>query len=94
MRSFLETPIAKEKTYGEPVNLMWISPANHSVAVDYEKISSIFLQEEVAGRKIVAVSIIGALRKGKSFFMAYCLRYMYANVRTFNDNKNFIMMTI
>jgi hypothetical protein len=73
-------PVAKEQPeYGFPLPLMWLSP-NHSIIVDYDNITEIFNQEEIAGRKIVAVSIIGALRKGKSFFLNYCLRFMYANV--------------
>jgi Guanylate-binding protein, N-terminal domain len=35
---------------------------------------------KLRNRKAVVVSIVGALRKGKSFFMDYCLRFMYANV--------------
>lgn len=59
---------------------MWLDEKNHSIQVDYVGISSFFNKTELADRKIVAVSIIGALRKGKSFFMDYCLRFMYANV--------------
>jgi Guanylate-binding protein, N-terminal domain len=35
---------------------------------------------KVKDRKVVIVSIAGAFRKGKSFFMDYCLRFMYSNV--------------
>lgn len=64
--------------YGDPVSLMSI--IKDTVQVDYPKIETTFNHPEVADRKIVAVSVIGALRKGKSFLMAYCLRFMYANV--------------
>ena len=43
-------------------------------------IEEIFLHPEVKDRKIVVLSIIGAYRKGKSFFLDYCLRFFYANV--------------
>lgn len=66
--------------HGEPIKLMWIDAFNHSVVVDYDTIARVFNQTEVVHRKIVAVSINGALRNGKSFFMDYCLRFMYANV--------------
>lgn len=56
------------------------SVENQTIAVDYDSIDKIFLHSEVVNRKIVAVSIIGAFRKGKSFLMDYALRYMYANV--------------
>ena len=68
----------KKHPHGEPASLM--SFHNGSIVVDYKKISEIFLHPEVADRKIVVVSIVGAFRKGKSFFMDYCLRFMYANV--------------
>ena len=35
----------------------------------------------VKTRKIVALSIVGPYRKGKSLFLNYCLRYLYAHVR-------------
>ena len=65
---------------GEAESLMWVDKINHSIMVDYEKITNIFSNNDLADRKIVTVSIIGALRKGKSFFLNYCLRYLYANV--------------
>ena len=43
-------------------------------------IEEIFLHPEVRDRKIVVLSVIGAYRKGKSFFLDYCLRFLYANV--------------
>jgi Guanylate-binding protein, N-terminal domain len=68
-------------THGQPLSLMNFE--NNSFIVEYEKIDQIFLHPEVANRKIVVVSIIGAFRKGKSFLMDYCLRFMYANVSVF-----------
>jgi len=53
---------------------------NHSIIVDYDRIDELLLHPEVADRKVAVVSIIGAFRKGKSFLMDYCLRFMYANV--------------
>ena len=65
---------------------------NGSILVDYEKISEIFLHPDVVDRKIVVVSIVGAFRKGKSFFMDYCLRFMYANVS--GISSDFIVISI
>lgn len=65
--------------FGRPVTLM--GPIdNETMTVDFAAIDGIFLNPEVSERKIVVVSIIGAFRKGKSFLMDYCLRYMYSNV--------------
>jgi atlastin len=45
-----------------------------------ELINKTFLHPDVKERKIVVFSIIGAYRQGKSFFLDYCLRYLYATV--------------
>ena len=82
-----EDEAEKSHPYGKPQSLMWIDKENHSIMVDYDTISNIFSNEELADRKIVSVSVIGALRKGKSFLLDYCLRYMYANVS--GDNCDF-----
>lgn len=54
--------------------------ANNTIIVDDATIDSIFLHDDVKNRKIAIISIVGALRRGKSFFLDYCLRFMYANV--------------
>lgn len=48
-----------------------------------EVIDRILLHPEVRDRKIVVISIIGEYRKGKSFFLGYCLRFLYANVSSY-----------
>jgi hypothetical protein len=68
--------------YGEPVNLMWINENNTEI-IDFAVINNIFLNPEVIERKIVAFSITGPVKTGKTFFMNYCLRFMYANVSQF-----------
>lgn len=47
---------------------------------NFKALETIFLHPEVRNRKIVLLSIVGTYRKGKSFFLDYCLRYLYANV--------------
>ena len=54
--------------------------SDNRVLFDKTALDAIFLHPEVKTRKIVIVSIIRAFRKGKSFFLDYCLLYMYANV--------------
>ncbi|CAH1735364.1 unnamed protein product [Chironomus riparius] len=65
--------------YGEALNLLKFEKDN-KVVVDIKKLQSILEQKDVRNRKIVAFSIIGAMRKGKSYFLNYCLRFLYANV--------------
>lgn len=71
--------IVKPKhSHGEAVSIL--SFVERKMVTNDELRESILLHPEVINRKIVVVSIIGAFRKGKSFLMDYCLRFMYANV--------------
>lgn len=47
---------------------------------DNKDIEELFSLSDIRQREIVAFSIVGTCRKGKSFFLNYCLRYLYANV--------------
>lgn len=53
---------------------------NGDVINDFGSIEKLLNHPDVRHRKIVLFSIIGAFRRGKSFFLDYCLRYLYANV--------------
>lgn len=65
--------------HGKPVNVLKFSQ-DSKVIVDEEPLRKMFDHADVKNRKIVAFSIIGAYRKGKSFFLDYCLRFLYAHV--------------
>ncbi|CAO1438850.1 unnamed protein product [Diamesa serratosioi] len=73
--------------YGKSVNILKFSTDN-KVLIDKTELDKMFLDPEVKNRKIVIVSIIGAFRKGKSFFLDYCLRYMYANYKSIANPSN------
>lgn len=64
--------------YGEPLSV--ISFKNSSVEFNKAALDGLLLNPEVRNRKIVVLSIVGAFRKGKSFFLDYCLRFLYGNV--------------
>lgn len=66
------------KVYGEPLNV--IKFVNSTIEFDKAKLESLLLHPEVKNRKVVVLSIVGAFRKGKSFFLDYCLRFLYGNV--------------
>ncbi|CAO1424005.1 unnamed protein product [Diamesa tonsa] len=72
--------------YGEAASIL--SFDSDGMNTDDELRESILLHPEVKDRKIVVVSIIGAFRKGKSFLMDYCLRFMYANYKSINFMDN------
>lgn len=65
--------------HGSPENILKFK-SNDQFEIENEKLKEIFMHPDVKNRKIVAFSVIGAFRRGKSFFLNYCLRYLYANV--------------
>jgi hypothetical protein len=75
--------VKKSHQYGEALNIVNFSyHANDttSVNIDHEALDTLLMHSEVKDRKIVVVSIVGDYRGGKSFFLDYCLRFLYANV--------------
>ncbi|CAO1398352.1 unnamed protein product [Diamesa serratosioi] len=77
-------PIDKnEHPFGHPKNIITFDEQqldNSTVVVSYRALDTILLHPDVKDRQVVVVSIVGAFRKGKSFFLNYCLRFLYANV--------------
>ena len=65
--------------HGKAVNVLKFSEGN-KVIIDEPALKKMFMHPEVKNRKVITFSIIGAFRKGKSFFLDYCLRFLYANV--------------
>lgn len=65
--------------FGKPVNVLKFGEGN-KVIIDNAELDKMFLHPDVKNRKVVVFSIIGAFRRGKSFFLDYCLRFLYANV--------------
>ncbi|KAG5668478.1 hypothetical protein PVAND_016417 [Polypedilum vanderplanki] len=73
--------------HGKAENFMKFSNDN-KVIVDEGPLKKMFEHPEVKSRKIVAFSIIGAYRKGKSFFLDYCLRFLYGHYKSINYPDN------
>lgn len=65
--------------HGNTVQILKFGDHNE-VIVDVAELEKMFSHPDVKDRKVVTFSIIGAFRTGKSFFLDYCLRYLYANV--------------
>lgn len=64
-----------------PVQIVTVNKQDHSFDLDTEALSRILLTPEVRDKDVVVVSVAGAFRKGKSFFLDFMLRYMYRKVR-------------
>ncbi|XP_041121629.1 atlastin-1-like isoform X2 [Polyodon spathula] len=67
-----EEPVAR----AEPVQVLVVKD-DHSFELDEAALNRILLSEAVRDREVVAISVAGAFRKGKSFLMDFMLRYMY-----------------
>lgn len=65
---------------GKPVTVLKFENSNGGFHVDNKALKSLFLHEKVKNRKVVLFSLAGSFRRGKSFYLDYCLRYLYANV--------------
>uniref|UniRef100_A0A3B4FR30 Atlastin-1 n=1 Tax=Pundamilia nyererei TaxID=303518 RepID=A0A3B4FR30_9CICH len=59
-----------------PIQVLLVKD-DHTFELDEAALSRILLSEEVRDREVVAISVAGAFRKGKSFLMDFMLRYMY-----------------
>ena len=71
--------MSHEHPYGKSKGILKFS-RDDKVLIEMNPLKKMLEHSKVRNRKIVAFSIIGAYRKGKSFFLDYCLRFLYANV--------------
>lgn len=62
-----------------PVQVLLVKD-DHTFELNEAALSRILLSEKVRDREVVAISVAGAFRKGKSFLMDFMLRYMYNHV--------------
>lgn len=69
--------------YGEALNVMCFDGVNKEIRINDTVVSSLMKYSFIRDRKVVVVSMTGLYRHGKSTFMDYCLRYLYAHVRSF-----------
>ncbi|XP_043826723.1 atlastin-3 isoform X1 [Dromiciops gliroides] len=60
-----------------PVQVVLVNKEEHSFELDEKALARVLLQEHVRELDVVVVSVAGAFRKGKSFFLDFMLRYMY-----------------
>ena len=71
-----------KKYPGEPVEIInFGNPSSGSkLQFDKEMFEEMLSHKSVIDRKVWIISIVGAFRKGKSFLLDYCLRFMYTFV--------------
>uniref|UniRef100_A0A452QQM0 GB1/RHD3-type G domain-containing protein n=2 Tax=Ursus americanus TaxID=9643 RepID=A0A452QQM0_URSAM len=60
-----------------PVQVVLVQKDQHSFELEEKALASILLQDHIRDLDVVVVSVAGAFRKGKSFFLDFMLRYLY-----------------
>uniref|UniRef100_A0A8C2CTL4 Atlastin-1 n=1 Tax=Cyprinus carpio TaxID=7962 RepID=A0A8C2CTL4_CYPCA len=73
----LSAALSETDGRARPVQVLVVKD-DHTFELDEAALSKILLAEEVRDREVVAISVAGAFRKGKSFLMDFMLRYMYS----------------
>lgn len=66
--------------FGKPVNVFKYNAQTRQAELNKAELQTIFLNKELKDRFTVIISMVGAYRKGKSFFLDNCLRYLYTVV--------------
>lgn len=64
-----------------PVQVVLVQKDQHSFELEEKALASILLQDHIRDLDVVVLSVAGAFRKGKSFFLDFMLRYLYFQVR-------------
>jgi atlastin len=60
---------------GRPIQIV-VSRDDHSFELDEDALAAVLLQDHVKNMKVVVISVVGALRNGKSFLREIFLRYL------------------
>jgi len=57
---------------------------DHTFELNEEDLTKVLLDHRVKDNKVVVLSVAGAFRKGKSFLLNFCLRFLQAEVRSYS----------
>lgn len=67
------------KLSGRPIQVV-VTKDDHTFELDEDGLEEVLLAHDVRDRKVVVLSVAGAFRKGKSFFLNFCLRFLNAQM--------------
>ena len=69
---------------GQPVKILEIDPESKQIVFNESELKEIFEKNEAMNKPICVCSIAGDYRKGKSFLLNYCLRFLQNNTDFLN----------
>ncbi|EPY86809.1 atlastin-3 [Camelus ferus] len=75
---YTHTGDAMESGKPGPVQVVLVQKDQHSFELEEKALASVLLQDHIRDLDVVVVSVAGAFRKGKSFFLDFMLRYLYS----------------
>jgi atlastin len=70
---------ASGKPIGQPLQVVNVND-DHTFELSEGELEKVLLDPRVRDSKVVVLSVAGAFRKGKSFLLNFCLRYLQAEV--------------
>ena len=73
------TPPRSVRLPGQPLQVVIVND-DHTFELNEEDLTKVLLDPRVKDNKVVVLSVAGAFRKGKSFLLNFCLRYLQAEV--------------
>lgn len=85
LQFFFNLQIVAERWPGAPQRIIEFPIEGTKIVANNAELNGLLGREEVKDRKIVAVSIVGPFRKGKSFLLNYFLRYLYFTVSNLKE---------
>jgi atlastin len=76
---------------GRPIEIL-ASRDDHSLEFNEDALAAVLLQEHVKDKRMVVISVAGALWKGKSFLLDFLLRYMatQGNIGSMNNGNSIL----
>jgi len=69
-----------EKRLAGKAKMFLTFSANDKILFNIDELTKLFEHPDVKNRKVTVISSNGNKKKGKSFFLNYCLRYLYSHV--------------
>ena len=61
-----------------PLQIINVDEESHTINLDEKLLEKILLAKEIKSNKVMVLTVAGAFRQGKSFFLNFLLKYLKA----------------